>query len=511
MPYRLQSIRTMNRSNLRALILALTAGVCSSPVSAQSLSSVQLTDVIKSQGSGNIDLFKDIDAQTLEAFRVDGDGVLTFAVDINEDASGSEKSTSQGVSVQSIVFTVTYDDGQMVQLSSSIVTQQIFTETQAYLAQFPGTSRKPYFTLLGESGSSRITANNVIQDQYDSTIKVMYPQSIYSATGRKATSARLDVVLLRTNESLGDPEAFYDYSAGFEDVALVTRADSDFIDDYEAGRDEAPTVVLTNDPMMVKNWNYFPSATSYFMVGYEDRYPYRGDYDFNDLTVAYQVRIGTNFEGDVLSVGGTAYLLTRGAAFSHDWRLGMDFLGGASGIMSCALSPDPEQPNVSQPCPGVAERFSGSRLDLNVFSDTLSIFQDPWGSVLVNTSMLNVGPYYRSWVLGPRTDFMLDFDQPVLRANLSEAPFDPHLYVRNTKRTVKLIEVDPTFEDDAGYPFGMLLVSNWKPPLESRATGFSYPEFNTFVESEGTSSVEWYLNYLNNQVITIPDVPTWAW
>lgn len=477
----------------------------------QTLESIRMTDVIKSQGAGNIDLFKDVDAATLEQFRLDNEGALVFAVDINEAADGSEKATTQGVAVQSITFTVNYDDGSTVTVVSSIADQQIYSETQALLAQAPSSSRAPYFTLLGESGSSRITSSNVIQDVFDSTITVIYPEALYSTTGRAATSARLDVVLLRANVSLGDPEAFYDYSAGFEDVALVTAADAEFIDDYAAGRAEAPTVILTNDPMMVKNWNYFPSASTYFIVGYEDLYPGRGDYDFNDLTVAYQVRIGTNFEGDVISVGGSAYLLTRGAAFSHDWHLAMDFLGGASGTLACAITPDPDQPQLSEPCPNMPATFNGSTLDMPLFSDTLSIFQDPWGSWFANTFQLNLYPTFREWINGPRTDWAFELDQPILRESLQAAPFDPYLYVRNTRQTVKLMEVDPSYEDENGYPFGMLLVSNWKPPSESRETGLAYPEFYNFVETEGAESAAWYLNYVPNLVIDMPEDAAWAW
>ena len=47
------------------------------------------------------------------------------------------------------------------------------------------------------------------------------------------------VRLLETNVSLGDPEAFYDFSAGFEDLALLSATDTAFIDNYAAGREEA--------------------------------------------------------------------------------------------------------------------------------------------------------------------------------------------------------------------------------------------------------------------------------
>lgn len=473
----------------------------------QTLESIRLTDVIKSQGSGNIDLFKDADAATLEQFRLDHGGMLVFAVDINEDASGTEKASSQGVSVQSITFTVTYNTGDVVVVQSSIEGKDIYSETQALLAQFPSSTRSPYYTLLGESGSSRITSGNVYQDQFDSTIKVNYTDSLSTAE-RYATAAVLDIVLLRTNESLGDPEAFYDYSAGFEDLALVTFADAEFIDDYAAGRDEAPTVILTNDPLLVTNWNYFPSATGHFIVGYEDLYPRLGDYDFNDLTVAYQVRIGTNFEGDIMSIGGTAYLLTRGAAFSHNWHLAMNLAGGASGIMNCFVTPNPNTPNVSEACPAVPSSFGGELLDIEVFTDTWGIFPDPWGSYFTNTYQF-YSDNGRYWVNGPRTDFMLDLDQPLPRESLSEAPFDPYLYVRNTGQTIKLMEVDPSFVDENGFPFGMLLVHNWKPPAESRDTRNVYSRFNSFVSSQGAADANWYLDYFLPWVINMPE--TWNW
>ena len=97
------------------------------------------------------------------------------------------------------------------------------------------------------------------------------------------------------------------------DVGATGRSQADapdndygwgIIDAYAAGREEAPAVVLTNPPevidtLAVASWNHFPSATTFFIVGYEDLYPFRGDYDFNDLTVAYQVRYGLNGDGAV--------------------------------------------------------------------------------------------------------------------------------------------------------------------------------------------------------------------
>jgi len=96
-------------------------------------------------------------------------------------------------------------------------------------------------------------------------------------------------------------------------------------------------------------------------------------------------------------------------------------------------------------------------------------------------------------------------------SSIQSAPFDPYLYVRDTNRVIKLMEVDPSYQDINGFPFGMLLTSNWKPPLEFTDTGVAYPFFEDFVSSEGSSSTDWYTTYLTDFIVDIPDAGQWAW
>lgn len=504
----------MKRSIAALLLTALFAAGSPGVSLAQDLLSVPLSDVIKSQGTGNINLLKDVSPAQLEWFRQDNGGSLVFAVDINEDASGTEKASTQGVAVKSIRFTASYDDGTQLVLDSS--EGCCFTETQALLAEAPGTVRAPFYTLLGESGSSRISSANSVQDAFDSTIKIAVAQPLHEAGGRTLVGATLQVVLLQTNESLGDPEAFYDFSAGFENLALLTLADASFIDSYGAGREGAPAVILTNPPpevdvMAISNWNYFPSAASLYVVGYEDLYPAKGDYDFNDLTVAYRVAYGLNADGDIVAIEGLAYLLTRGSSYSHDWHLALNLPAAASGGLSCQVYPSYASPQTNLPCPGMAAEHGGGALDMAVFMDTKQLFPDPAGSEFVNSQRLYSAPWNLRYFHGPRAEFRLDLGSPLPASAMPVAPYDPYLYVRNTARVVKLIEVDPRYQDSNGFPFGMLLTSDWKPPLEFTDTGVAYPSFNDFVSSEGASSQSWYTTPLLDFIVDIPGVGTWAW
>lgn len=502
--------RTIAALMLTALFVAGSPGVSH----AQDTQSVLLSDVIKSQGTGNIDLMKDLSPEQLEWFRLEHGGNLVFAVDVNEDASGTEKASSQGVAVKSIRFSASYDDGSQIVLDSS--DGCCTTETQALLAEAPGEVREPFFTLLGESGSSRISSANSVQSAFDSTIKITVDQPLHEPGTRTLTAATLQVVLLQTNDVLGDPEAFYDFSAGFEDLALLTLADATFIDSYAAGREEAPTVILTNPPpvvdvMAISNWNYFPTATSLYVVGYEDLYPAKGDYDFNDLTVAYRVAFGINVEGDVVAVEGRAYLLTRGSSYTHDWHLALDLPGAGSGAVTCTVYPDYNSPLATMPCPGAGASYEGGVLDMALFVDTKQLFPDPAGSEFVNSQRLYSAPWNLRYFHGPRTDFRLDLNAPLPASAMPAAPYDPYVYVRNTARVVKLMEVDPSYQDTNGFPFGMLLTSNWKPPLEFTDTGVAYPSFNDFVSSEGATSQSWYSTPLLDFIVEIPDSDNWSW
>jgi LruC domain-containing protein len=482
----------------------------------ETISSVVLTDVIKSNGSGNINLFKDVNAEFLEQYRLDNGGALVIGVDVNEASSGTEKASTQGVAIKRVLLEISFDDGSQLTLDSAASPGCCVTQTQALLIESGSVDRQSYYTLLGESGSSRIASTNAVQDVFDSTLSIELSQPLFDPSGKTAISALLQITLLQTDEVLGDPEAFYDFSAGFEDLALLNAVDAAFIDEYAAGREEAVAVILTNPPTSVdlytvSSWNYFPSASSFYVVGYEDLYPLKGDYDFNDLTVAFQTQYGLNSEGDVVALQGLAYLITRGSSYSHDWRLAITLPPGVGGVVSCQLMTDHQRPQLTETCPGQATALQDGLLDLAVFSDTLAIFPDPAGSLFVNSQQLYSEPWNLKFFPGPKAEFRLDLDLPVKVSELQSPPYDPYLFVRDTRQNVHLMEVNPSYRDINGYPYGMLLPDAWKPPLEFVDISDAYPFFDDFVISEGASSNDWYLQFFLQHIVDIPDSAGWAW
>jgi LruC domain-containing protein len=470
------------------------------------VSSIRLSDTVASSGRGSIDLLRNVTASQLEAYRqqhlaIDGRHYLSFGVDVNEAAKGLEKSSAQGVTVALAQLTV-------VRAGVSTIYSDYMTRTQALLRPAGSTQRSSYYTLLGEGGSSRITSGNAIQSQFDSTLNLFVPDDLSTVT-----SASLLIRFLDVNQTVGEPEAFYDYSGGFEDLALLNNTDAKYLNTTlvqnstfasEAPAAETTTLVQLSgavappEPTVV-SWSYFPSASQWYMVAYEDNYPARSDYDFNDLVVGYRYRYGLSSTGQLLRIDGEAYIVARGAAYSHDWNLKFPLPAGASGRITCSVT----KPGATAlPCANDGVSFSGAALVAG-FSDTRTLLPDggsaayPWAVNTVSGQAFRQGP-------------KLNFSVTTTAVDPTQiGGVDPWLQVRDTNQAIHLSEIDPTQKDANGFPFALLLPSDWQPPAENTDLGLAYPEFADFVRSSGMQNRTWFLRPDASRVI--PAVAGWTW
>jgi LruC domain-containing protein len=503
----LKTLHTAALRTARPLAALLLLG-CSN---AHALESSRLTDVIKSSGDGNIDVFNPsttgriIDGPTLEAFRQDNNGSIVFAVDVNEAADGSEKASSQAVTIDTARLEITI--GGTVRTYTDYA-----TTTRTLLARKGETTRSLYQSLLGDSGSNRITSNtdsDLYNSSFDSTLTFDVPDDVSGAT-----AARLYVTLLDTNVQLGDPEAFYDYSNGFEDVALITREDAVLLDDLEAGQAEAP-LVLPAETVATESGTsrvYYPSQSEFYLAAYEDLFPIRGDYDFNDLVVGYRVYVNLDQDGMMTSIGGEGYLVARGADYNHDWHLRIPLPASASGSGQLSVFlPDSQTPDTQ-----TAISVNSGKLDVLAFESVRTRWADG-SNKFVNT------PSDQSLIHGHRFSFEVMLDAVLDLAQLGEPPFDPYLYVYNTEYEIHLADFPPvlpysrnnqdgetSFRDANGYPFAMILPEDWRIPVEEVDLGAAYPQFLNFVTSGGNSNVDWYRNPVVDKIRQLLPA-TWRW
>lgn len=216
-------IRWLGFGAMSALLAAPAA------LRAQATESTYLTDKIY-QGSGVIDLLKDVSPATLAAY-FQGNSTMLLAVDVNENASGNESADSLGVAIKSVNLILSTTSGDF---SFS----DVFSNTSALITTKAGTTGE-YYTLFGQAGSSNLTSSTTGFDlsQYDDLLEIR--NVAFSGT---ILSAKLVVNFVDTAvKSAGANETFFDYSGGFEDFALISRIDAVTLESAGIGLAAAPS------------------------------------------------------------------------------------------------------------------------------------------------------------------------------------------------------------------------------------------------------------------------------
>jgi hypothetical protein len=490
--------------------------------------SYQLTDVIAggsgtSAGKGTINVLKTrqltLTGPDLEAFRAESaDGkTLSFVVDVNENASGLETSRAMGVAVKSARL-------EVVNSSGTSNYTRFWTETQALIAEKGTASRKLWYTLLGDSGSNEITGRKIGNTVYDSTLKFEVTQSLASAT--KVT---LIVELLTTDSTFGEPENHYDYSGGFEDLALITKEKSRIYDVYVpyhpavGFRTESPGTTLsaegTTTLTAAAGETYTDTATAttytipsdllsnallgdlgaagYQIVAFEDRFPDTGDYDFNDVVVAHRLLNTLDSAGKVVAISGDAYLVARGAGgYNHRWSLDIPIsqTGVNVGAFICNVRTDASSAEIANsdtlknPDSLACEVESAGQVARIVgFRDTLALLPGMNTKVGDSPGLGSV----------PHLNFSIALSAPVPVAAVGTA--SPWIEISRAQTPMVGVafgtsdfKVNLSSRDPQNKPYAMLIPSDWRVPVEGTDIGLAYPNFVNFVTSEGSSNANWY-------------------
>lgn len=199
-------------------------------------------------------------------------------------------------------------------------------------------------------------------------------------------------------------------------------ADSDG-DGVKDNKDDFP-----NDPYRAYV-NYFPISGKGTLL-YEDLWPSKGDYDFNDVVVDYQFETITNANDNVVEVNGNFVLKAIGGGYHNAFAFELPYLSPNQVINVSGYQ-------VSNPLFNIASNGveSGqSSLNVIVFDDGYNVLQHPGGGTGINVdhSMTYVQPdsVQISMVFmqngqsapgGPITtwDLSIDYFDPYIVANVN--------------------------------------------------------------------------------------------
>lgn len=237
------------------------------------------------------------------------------------------------------------------------------------------------------------------------------------------------------------------------------------------------------DPNRAFN-NFSPSARDFGTLAYEDLWPSKGDYDFNDVVVDYRFNKVANYINKIQSIEATFYVKHIGGSFKN----GLAFIIPVSSsniksvenqVMNAGyanLKSNGTESGVSETVIFVSENISALK------GDTLKI--------------------------------VVNFNSPVSSSSLGSAPFNPFIIVDGERsREVHLPDMKPTskgtvylgqnddyssvedgryYKTDRNLPWALNFYSSFSPPAERQSIDKAYPKFGSWANSGGTKNLDWY-------------------
>jgi LruC domain-containing protein len=347
--------------------------------------------------------------------------------------------------------------------------------------------------------------------------------------GKRATTTEIQQVMSNATEVYLAPEGQVGYysSKGPEFIALgkvgiVQDLESFFVvDQGETPEDTDGDGVpdqnddYPSDEDLAYN-NYSPSEGTWGTLAYEDLWPEKGDYDFNDLVLDYQFNMITGADNKVKKIVIHTKTNAVGAGFRNGFAFAFDNL---------------EKNNI--------ESVSGSILEMGLFEmanngveaendvTVIPVFDNAFSlfptDEFVNTE--NGSPYYTPAEL----DIEILLEEGVSIASLGTAPFNPFIVSNQERgREVHLAGLLPTsmadaalfgtgnddtqigskyYQSEIGLPWGIHLPQSFDYPYEKISIEKAHLKFVDWVESNGVQYPDWYMDkngYRDDQNIYQP-------
>ncbi|MCF8388711.1 MAG: LruC domain-containing protein, partial [Bacteroidales bacterium] len=263
---------------------------------------------------------------------------------------------------------------------------------------------------------------------------------------------------------------------------------------------------------------YYP-ASGDGTLAYEDLWPGKGDYDFNDLVMDYRFKTVTNSNNKVVEIFGTFTVKAFGAALENGF--GFQFPNDNIDQADMTVTGyDLQEGIITLNASGLED--GQSKPTVIVYDNAYNIMEYPGSGIGVNTSP---GATY----VDPETlNIYIDVvDNKYTYSEVDIPNFNPFIFVDLTRgREVHLPDYPPTdlvdnsyfgtYEDDTdlntgkyyktvnNLPWAINIYESFDYPKEKVQVISAYNFFQNWAESNGTTYQDWYQDnpgYRNNSNI----------
>ena len=156
---------------------------------------------------------------------------MFLGVDLNENAAGNESADSIGVAIKSVELQITTNAGVLSFTS-------FYTNTSAMIQEAGSSQASNYKTLFGSIGSNELTGSSGFDlSSFDDIIEIRNIN-----VDSSILAANLKVNFLNTTQT-GENETFFDFSGGYEELALLGQSDAQILESAAIGISTAPETI----------------------------------------------------------------------------------------------------------------------------------------------------------------------------------------------------------------------------------------------------------------------------
>ncbi len=276
-------------------------------------------------------------------------------------------------------------------------------------------------------------------------------------------------------------------TSGISSLPVSNDTDGDGIKDSD---DEYPT-----DPLRAFN-NYYPSATGKASVAFEDLWPYKGDYDLNDVVVDYRYKVVTNSANKVKDVKANYTLRASGGIIQNSFAVEFPTLrSNITGLTGATLEPGQNNAVISV--------FSNSRSEMsdwNTYQNVNPVDTDNYNVNFTLTTPVNL------------SSFGLNEYNPFIWGNShgKDRGYEIHLAGKNwtglantallgTGHDDTKINGSKTYLTSNNLPFAINIPERFAYPVESADVTSAHLKFAAWAQSGGTLFTDWYKNLSGNR------------
>jgi len=252
--------------------------------------------------------------------------------------------------------------------------------------------------------------------------------------------------------------------------------------------------------------NFYPGENIYGTLAYEDLWPHRGDYDFNDLVLDYNFSQITNSNSEITGVRAKIVVKAIGASYHN--AFGIEINTPRSNILSVT-----GQRNTK----GYLN-IGSNGAENNQDKAVIMIFDDAFNALPYPGSGIGVNVNPQTPYVTPDTlDVLIRFVNPVSFFQIGTPPYNPFIVVnRNRGVEVHLPNLTPTmladlsllgtgddnsnavaatyYVSDKYLPWAMNIPVTFDYPTEKTDIRYAHLVFNQWALSRGYNYMDWYTN-----------------